>query len=243
MIEFFHVSKRYPSGPVALSEVSFRINRGELVFLTGPSGAGKTTLLKMIYREEVPDEGHILVNGRNVASLPRSKVPYLRRSVGVVFQSFKLIRRKTLFENVSYLPRILGLTASEQRRVCHEALSRVGLANRMDAFPSELSGGEQQRVTLARAMVSEPEILIADEPTGNLDAELSMDTLRLFLEFNSRGTTVFIATHDGELLKRAPGGRRLSLLKGRLVSDVQLPSPAADGGSSQVLAGDVGEAR
>ena len=231
MIEFFNVTKKYPSGPVALSDVTFRIERGELVFLTGPSGAGKTTLLKMIYREELPDEGHILVNGRNVPSLPSSKVPYLRRSVGVVFQSFKLIRRKTVFENVSYLPRILGFSSSEQRRVCREALARVGLANRMDAFPSQLSGGEQQRVTLARAMVGEPEILIADEPTGNLDAALSRDTLRLFLEIHSLGTTVVLATHDGELLKGARG-RRLSLLNGRLVRDVQISPPSPPPGPS-----------
>ena len=218
MIEFFQVAKKYPSGPSALTDVSFRIERGELAFLTGPSGAGKTTLLKLIYREEIPDRGQILVNGRNVGSLPASKVPYLRRSVGVVFQSFRLIRRKTVFENVCFLPRLLGLSESEQRRMCREALARVGLANRMDAFPSSLSGGEQQRVTLARALICDPEIVLADEPTGNLDPALSREVLRLFLEVNAQGTTVLLATHDPRHLEAAEG-RILSLNRGRLVGD------------------------
>ena len=225
MIEFFQVSKRYPSGPRALSDVSLRVERGELVFLTGPSGAGKTTLLKLIYREETPDEGQILVNGRNVGSLPRGKVPYLRRSIGVVFQSFRLIRRKTVFENVCFLPRLLGVGEGEQRRMCREALSRVGLANRMDAYPSSLSGGEQQRVTLARALICEPEIVLADEPTGNLDPSLSREVLRLFLEVNAQGTTVLLATHDPRHLESA-GGRVLTLNRGRLVGDTATPTEA-----------------
>ena len=221
MIDFFNVTKKYPSGPVALANLSFQIDRGEFVFLTGPSGAGKTTLLKLVYREEVPDEGQILVNGRNVGSLPRRKVPYLRRSVGVVFQSFRLIRRKTVFENVSYLPRILGHSEQEQRRVSREALAKVGLAHRLDAFPSGLSGGEQQRVTLARALVCRPEILVADEPTGNLDSDLSDEIIRLFLEIHTQGTTVLLATHDRRILEHI-GGRVLSLERGRLVGDGEL---------------------
>jgi len=218
LIEFFNVNKSYPGGVTALRDVSFQIARAEFVFLTGPSGAGKTTLLKLIYREELADEGQILVNGRNVGSLPRSKIPFLRRSVGVVFQSFRLIRRKTVFENVSYLPRILGLSYPEQERLCRTALARVGLANRMDAFPATLSGGEQQRATLARALVCEPEIVLADEPTGNLDPELSRDILRLFMEIHSQGTTIIFATHDREILETR-GGRVLSLRRGRLVAD------------------------
>lgn len=222
MIEFFNVTKKYPAGPVALSNLSFSIGRGELVYLTGPSGAGKTTLLKLIYREELPDDGSILVNGRNVGSLPSSKVPYLRRSIGVVFQSFRLIRRKTVFENVAYLPRVLGRSRSHQLAMAESALAKVGLADRMDAFPASLSGGEQQRVTLARALVGEPEILIADEPTGNLDPRMSREILRLLLDVHARGTTVLIATHDPRLLGMAPS-RVLSLDGGQLVGDGDRP--------------------
>lgn len=218
MIQFFHVSKRYPGGQLALHDVSFHIPRGDFVFLTGPSGAGKTTLLQIIFREETPTEGQILVNGRNVTSLPRSKVPYLRRTMGVVFQDFRLIPRKTVFENVSYLPRILGLNARHQRRLAYQALRQVGLAHRMNAFPLELSGGEQQRVAIARALINQPDLLIADEPTGNLDPDLSLEIFRLFLEVHLRGTTVLVATHNREMIERI-GGRVLTLDRGRLVSD------------------------
>jgi cell division transport system ATP-binding protein len=218
LIHFFHVGKRYPGGQVALSDVSFEIPKGQFVFLTGASGAGKTTLLKLIYREEIPNEGQILVHGRNVATLPPAKIPYLRRSIGVVFQSFRLIGRKTVFENVAYLPRILGLPLRRQRQLAFQALRRVGLAHRMSAFPQQLSGGEQQRVAIARALINEPEILIADEPTGNLDPDLSREILRLFLGIQLRGTTVLLATHDRETIRRL-GGRVLTLEQGRLIGD------------------------
>ncbi|HEX5758594.1 MAG TPA: cell division ATP-binding protein FtsE [Thermoanaerobaculia bacterium] len=220
MIQFFHVGKKY-GDRVALHDVGFEIPRGQFVFLTGASGAGKTTLLRLIFREEVPTSGQILVNGRNVASLPLRKVPYLRRTMGVVFQDFRLIGRKTVFENVSYLPRILGSDRDTQKRLAYHALRRVGLAHRMNAFPGELSGGEQQRVAIARALVSDPQLLIADEPTGNLDPELSREILRLFLEVNLRGTTVIIATHDRATIERV-GGRVLTLDRGGVGSDVQL---------------------
>ena len=218
MIRFFQVGKRYPGGQTALADVSFHVARGEFVFLTGPSGAGKTTLLKMIFREEVPSEGQIVVNGRNVASLPRRKVPYLRRTLGIVFQDFRLIPRKTVFENVGYLPRLLGADSRAQKRLAYQALRRVGLAHRMNAFPTELSGGEQQRVAIARALIAEPELLIADEPTGNLDPDLSAEILRLFLTINRRGTTVLLATHDRDTIQRV-GRRVLGLDGGRLVRD------------------------
>ncbi|MEM7048724.1 MAG: cell division ATP-binding protein FtsE [Acidobacteriota bacterium] len=221
MIQFFHVSKRYRGGQKALDDVSFELPKGEFTFLTGPSGAGKTTLLKLIFREEMPSDGQILVNGRNVASIPRSKVPYLRRSVGVVFQDFRLIARKTVFENITYLPRILGLAPRVQKRLAYQALRRVGLAHRSQAFPLELSGGEQQRVAIARALINEPEILIADEPTGNLDGELAREILRLFRQINLRGTTLLIATHNREII-RAMGGRILTLEAGRLASDEKI---------------------
>lgn len=222
MIELFNVTKTYSGGQIGLDEVSLRIEAGQMVFLTGASGAGKTTFLKLIYREEIPSSGSILVNGRNVSSLPRSKVPYLRRTIGTVFQSFRLIPRKTVFENVSFLPRILGLTSKEQKKLAYKTLSSVGLAHRMNAFPLELSGGEQQRVAIARALINRPEILLADEPTGNLDPELSEEILRLFSEINRRGTTVVFATHDRELIARV-GRRVLTLDKGRLIEDLELP--------------------
>jgi cell division transport system ATP-binding protein len=221
LIQFFHVGKRFTGGQVALHEVTFDIPRGQFVFLTGSSGAGKTTLLRLIFREEVPSSGQILVNGRNVASIPASKIPYLRRTIGVVFQDFRLIERKTVFENVTYLPRILGTDLQSQKKMAYQALRRVGLAHRLNAFPPELSGGEQQRVAIARALINEPEILIADEPTGNLDPDLSWEILKLFLEVNLRGTTVILATHDRETIHRV-GRRVLTLHAGELVSDVEL---------------------
>jgi cell division transport system ATP-binding protein len=226
LIQFFQVSKRYPGNPEpALHEVSFEIPRGQFVFLTGASGAGKTTLLRLIFREEIPSGGQIVVNGRNVASIPRSKIPYLRRTIGVVFQDFRLIARKTVFENVTYLPRILGQDLKTQKQLAFQALRRVGLAHRLNAFPPELSGGEQQRVAIARALINEPDILIADEPTGNLDPDLSWEILRLFLEVNLRGTTMLIATHDRDLIQRI-GKRVITLDKGRLGSDVELVGTA-----------------
>ena len=222
MIELFNVTKRYPGAQIGLDDVSLKIDKGELVFLTGPSGAGKTTFLKLIYREEIPTAGQILVNGRNVSSLPPAKIPYLRRTIGVVFQNFRLIPRKTVFENVSYLPRILGHDAKEQKRQAFETLRLVGLAHRMNAFPMQLSGGEQQRVAVARAIINDPTILLADEPTGNLDPDLSEEILRLILKINLQGTTVIFATHDRELIRRV-GRRVLTLHQGRLVDDRELP--------------------
>jgi cell division transport system ATP-binding protein len=225
VIQFFGVSKSYGENRPALEEVSFRIRAGQFVFLKGASGAGKSTLLKLIFREETPSSGRILVNGRNVAALPRKKIPYLRRTIGVVFQDFSLIARKTVFENVCYLPKILGASLRQQKRLVHLTLSRVGLAHRMDAFPHELSGGEQQRVAIARALINEPEILVADEPTGNLDPGLSDEILRLFVEINQRGTTVVFATHDPNIFHR-PGDRILVLERGRLVRDRVIAGPA-----------------
>ena len=218
MIQFFHVTKRFPSGQSALDDVTLEIDRGEFCFLTGASGAGKTTLLRLIFREEIPTEGQILVNGRNLSSIPQRKIPYLRRTIGVVFQDFRLIERKTVFENVSFLPRILGLDAARQKRVAFEALRRVGLSHRMSSFPRQLSGGEQQRVAIARALINEPEILIADEPTGNLDPDLAREIVKLFLDIHLRGTTVIFATHDRALIESV-GHRVIHLAHGRLVDD------------------------
>jgi cell division transport system ATP-binding protein len=236
MIHFYRVSKHYPGGQRALDDVSFQIERGEFVFLTGPSGAGKTTLLRLLFRQEMPTAGQILVNGRNVTSLPRRKIPFLRRTMGVVFQDFRLIPRKTVFENVSYLPRVLGLDRQRQKRLAYDTLRRVGLAHRMKSFPLELSGGEQQRVAIARALVNQPEILVADEPTGNLDPEMAREIFELFLEINRRGTTVLVATHDARMLERLDR-RVLTLRNGRMHRD---PSQALGDDASPPLSEAVG---
>ena len=225
MIQFLSVTKQFSGGLVALRDVTFEISRGEFAFMRGHSGAGKSTLLKLIYREAEPSAGRILVNGRNVTSIPRSKVPYLRRSIGVVFQEFRLIKRRTVFENISYLPQILGMREPERKRLAYQTLRRVGLAQKMNSLPYQLSGGEQQRIAIARALISQPEILLADEPTGNLDPDLSWEIMRLFVEINRKGTTVLLATHEPTFL-RAIGGRILTLEKGRLVGNDEI---AGDG--------------
>jgi cell division transport system ATP-binding protein len=215
MIQLFRVCKDFGPFRHALSEVSFTVERGEFVFLTGPSGAGKSTLLKLLFREELPTSGQIVVNGRNIGVLPDGQVPYFRRTLGVVFQDFKLIGRKTVYENLAFVQSVLGLSRGEQKRRAYQALKRVGLHHRMNSLPSELSGGEQQRTAIALAIVNEPVLLLADEPTGNLDPVLSEEIMKLFSEINIRGTTVFVATHDVDLIRRM-GHRVLTLEKGKL---------------------------
>ncbi len=219
MIQLYHVTKRYPPGINALTDISLHVEKGEFVFLTGPSGAGKTTLLKMLFREELPTEGQILVNGRNLAVLPAARVPYLRRSIGVVFQDFKLIHRKTVYENIALALHVVGVSESEHKGRVLRVLRMVGLQHRMHAYPLQVSGGEQQRVAIARALINEPLLLLADEPTGNLDPELSHDIMRLFREINAHGTTVVVATHDRDLIRRF-GRRAVHLEGGRLIEPV-----------------------
>lgn len=218
MIRLYHVTKSYRREAAALQDISLTVHPRQFCFITGPSGAGKSTLLKMVIREESPSSGQILVNGRNLESLTHRQLPYFRRRLGVVFQDFRLIPTRTVYENVSLLLTIQGVPGKECKRRAFEALRWVGLQNRMTAFPEELSGGEQQRVAIARALVNRPVILLADEPTGNLDPELAHEILRLFQEVNAAGTTVVVATHDKNLIATF-GGRVILLDHGRVVDD------------------------
>jgi cell division transport system ATP-binding protein len=216
MIEARNVSKLYGRGVYALRELTLRVDKGEFVFLTGPSGAGKSTLLRLLLRQDVPTEGEMIVGGRNLAALTGRQVQSYRRSLGFVFQDFKLLQRKTVLENVAFVPRVLGMALAQQQRRTFQVLKWVGLQHRMNAYPQELSGGEQQRVAIARALVNDPVIILADEPTGNLDPDLSLEIMNLFREINARGTTVLVATHDRELIRRV-GRRALTLDHGRIV--------------------------
>ena len=215
MIETSHLSKMYGRGIYALRDVSLVVEKGEFVFLTGPSGAGKSTLLRLLLRQELPSEGTVKVNGRNLATLSLGQAQSYRRGVGFVFQDFKLIPTKTVLDNVSLVPRVLGATSVQQQRRTFQVLKWLGLQHRMQAYPLELSGGEQQRVAIARALVNEPALVLADEPTGNLDPDLSLEIMNLFRDINARGTTVLVATHDRELMRHV-GRRAFTLDHGRL---------------------------
>jgi cell division transport system ATP-binding protein len=217
MIQAFHVYKQYDRESCALSDITLHIEKGEFCFLTGPSGAGKTSFLKLVFREELPSQGQILVGGRNITAFPESQIPGLRRSIGVVFQDFKLLKRKTILENVAFVLRILGVPLKEQKQRAFAALKAVGLHHKMHAYPLQLSGGEQQRVAIARALINEPVLLLADEPTGNLDPDMAMEIMSLFQNVNARGTTVLVATHDREMIQRM-GKRVIGLDRGRLVT-------------------------
>ena len=221
-VRTYHVSKSYLAGSFALHDVSLEVHKGEFIFLTGPSGAGKTTLLKLLFAAERPSEGQILILGRNVSRLRASAIPALRRRIGVVFQDFKLLPGRTIEENVCTALDVVGTRRREAKAKVFHLLKQVGLQHRRFHHPLSLSGGEQQRVAIARALVNQPEILLADEPTGNLDPDLTIEIMDLIASASTRGTTVIVATHDMSLIERY-GKRTVRLEAGRLIEDT--PSP------------------
>jgi len=216
VIETHHLSKVYSRGLYALRDLTLTIEKAEFVFLTGPSGAGKSTLLRMLLLQERPSEGEVFVNGQNLATLNRREIQEYRRGIGFIFQDFKLIPSRTVLENISFVPEVLGVPAAQQRRRAFQVLKWVGLQHRINAYPQDLSGGEQQRIAIARALVNDPVLVIADEPTGNLDPDLSLEIMNLLREINAGGTTVLVATHDRELI-RLVGRRTITLDQGKVV--------------------------
>ena len=220
MIQLFNVTKSYGRDSVALREMTVHVEKGDFVYVTGPSGAGKTTFLSMLYGATKPTRGQILINGTNITRMTGRQIPYLRRKIGVVFQDFKLLSSRTVYENVAFALEAQGKKRYEVSKKVYQALKEVGLEHRLQRRPVELSGGEQQRIAIARALVVDPLILLADEPSGNLDQEVTLEIMELFKRAHARGTTVLLATHDHSLYKRFPK-RVLGLEDGRLVMDHQ----------------------
>ncbi len=218
IIEFRGVSKTYPTGTHAIEDVNIRITAGEFVFVVGSSGAGKSTFMKLIMREEKANTGTITVNGFNLTSMPRRQVPMLRRTMGIVFQDFRLIPTMNVFQNVAFAMHVVGASDRDVRREVSKALSKVGLGNKARSMPAQLSGGEQQRVGLARALVNSPDLIIADEPTGNVDPNMSYEIVSLLTEINKRGTTVLMVTHDHNLVRDFQH-RVIMLERGKIVAD------------------------
>jgi cell division transport system ATP-binding protein len=216
VIETRHLSKVYSRGLYALRDLTLTVAKGEFVFLTGPSGAGKSTFLRLLLLQERPTEGEIIANGTSLTNLSRHEIQEYRRSLGFVFQDFKLIQSRTVLDNICFVPQVLGVPVGQQRRRAFQVLKWVGLQHRMNAYPHDLSGGEQQRVAIARALVGDPLLLLADEPTGNLDPDLSLEIMNLLREVNAGGTTVVVATHDRELI-RLVRRRTITLDAGRVV--------------------------
>jgi cell division transport system ATP-binding protein len=219
MIQLFHVSKIYSPNTAALKDINLQIAKGELVFLAGPSGAGKTTLLKLLFREEEPSEGQIIIHGKDVTKLNSRGVARLRQQIGLVFQEFKFLPHMTALDNVALAALVTGVTRRESYSKAYHLLHELGLQKKYDAKPPALSGGEQQRVAIARALMNDPMVVLADEPTGNLDANLADETMRLFRKIRERGTTIIIASHDLDLSQRY-GTRVISLQEGYLVDDL-----------------------
>ena len=234
MIQLFRVSKYYEGVP-ALRDVGFFIDKGEFVFLTGASGAGKSTLLRILYCAERADEGQIVVQGMNATKLDPSSIPYLRRNMGFVFQDYKLLSNKSVSENVSLALKVVGTPSNQIERRTYQALRKVNMESKRHLTPPKLSGGEQQRVAIARALVNEPQVLLADEPTGNLDPQSSHDIYRLFKDINMKGTTVLLATHDMDTVKKMQ--RRMIIMeRGRVIDDGKQP-PAKRGSATHTKQG------
>ena len=218
MISLTNVSKRYPSGNLALDNVNLEIDKGEFVFIVGSSGAGKSTLMRLLLREEVPTSGRIIVNGKNVGELRRREIPYFRRTLGVVFQDFRLIPTMNVYDNVAFALRATNVSTRDIRQRVPYILNLVGLQGKARSMPEQISGGEQQRVALARALVNNPDIILADEPTGNIDPELSFEIVELLTEINKVGTTVVMVTHVHDLVAQFHN-RITRIEKGRLIAD------------------------
>lgn len=218
MIEFRDVSKVYENGTHALNHVNIKINKGEFVFVVGASGAGKSTFLKLMMREEVPSHGKIIIKNQDLSSLTRSEIPYFRRGLGIVFQDFRLIPKMTVFDNVAFAMRVIGAKENTIKKRVPFVLDIVGLTDKMNCYPTELSGGEQQRVALARALVNDPQLIIADEPTGNIDPALSYEIVDLLRSINECGTTVLMVTHEHDLV-RYFGGRIININHGNIAFD------------------------
>ncbi len=220
MVEFIDVSKKYPNGTIALRGINLRINKGEFAFIIGSSGSGKSTMLKLLMKEEDITEGEVTVNGYQLSTLEHKQIPYLRRGMGMVFQDFRLLPNKTVYENVAFAMEITECFPKEIRRQVPMSLALVGLSRKANAYPNQLSGGEQQRVAIARALVNSPALLIADEPTGNLDPENSWEIIKLLTEVNQRGTTVIVTTHEKSIVD-AMKKRVVAIDKGRIIRDQQ----------------------
>ena len=216
MIELYHIWKQYQKPDWALSDITLHVEKGDFYFITGPSGSGKTTLLKIIFRELFPTQGQIIIDGRNILRIPDHKIYKLRRTMGIVFQDFRLLFHKRVFDNVSVVLQVVGIPRKDIRRRVFNALRMVNLHHKMWEYPSHLSYGEQQRVAIARAVVNNPKIILADEPTGNLDTELALEIMGLFKEINKQGATVIIGTHDRELIRHFDN-KILFLYKGKLI--------------------------
>ena len=221
MIELYHISKQYQVPRWALTDITLHVKKGDFFFITGPSGSGKTTLLKLIFREILPTHGQIIIDNRNILRIPDHRIYQIRRSMGIVFQDFRLLFQKRVFENVAVVLQVLGVARKEIRRRVFNALRMVNLHHKMWEYPAQLSYGEQQRVAIARAVVNNPKILLADEPTGNLDPELANEIMTLFKEVNRQGATVIICTHDLELIRHF-GEKIFFLYKGKLIRKEKL---------------------
>ena len=232
MIEFRGVYKSYGTGSHALEDVNLHIDDGEFVFVLGASGAGKSTFLKLIMREEVPTAGEVIVNDYRLTRLKRKEIPYFRRTMGIVFQDFRLINTMTVFDNVAFSMRVIGKKKREINRRVHHVLNLLGLQDKAGRFPKELSGGEQQRVGLARALVNQPALIVADEPTGNVDPKMSHDIVEMLTQINERGTTVLMVTHEHELVRQFDH-RVITLEKGHIVGDTGRPAVVSLGDAAE----------